>query len=288
MSIEALLTALLALFAAGQVYVIRQQRLLAELQVVHELREQWNAVEDEWIGMLVLGGHFYLDVPDEVSAKYPVLSHERIDEYRSLVHFHRRKKSWEAMSDSLDEDELALLSHGSVLRFPEAFHRQPLELLGTVCAYLLRGRLTIGTAYEVFGADLIRNSSSIRYVTDAAPSSTYFLRNYPGIRRRVLILLDLVWAEAVKRGDLDALEARKAAAAKAQARTGLRNRRRLRAEARRLGRALGRLPLEWHLTAAELGSPSGHVRRVVRRLQILIGGLRSYTGELYPGSTGER
>lgn len=283
MSVEGLLTGLLVLFAAGQVYVIRQQRLLAELQVVHELREQWQAIRHEWLGMLVLGGHLYLDITQEASTKYPVLADERIGNYRTVVHFNRRKGSWGEVQRALDEDELSLLSHGSDLNFPEEFHRQPLGLLATVCAYVIRGRLSVGTAYEVFGTDLTRNSSSIRYVTDVAPNSTYYLHYYPGIRRRVLILLDLMWAEAANRGDLDPSERNKAAKAKRDEKTGLRNRRRLRAEARRLRRQLRRpWGLEWHLTAAEAPAGWRQVRQVSLRLLLWLGGLRNYKGELYP------
>lgn len=282
MSIQGLLTALLVLFAAGQVYVIRQQRLLAELQVVHELREQWLAVRDEWLGMLVLGGHFYLDIPVDASSRYPVLADERIAQYRELVHFNRSKRSWAEIEEALDEDEVALLSHGSPLQFPEEFHRLPLGILATVCAYILRGRLTMGSAYEVFGADLTRNSSSVRYVTDVAPNSTYYLNYYPGVRRRVLVLLDLMWAEAATRGDLNHREATAAADTKDKWKTGLRNRRRLRAEARRLGRFMWSWQLEWHLTAAEVQPEASRLRRKWRRVSRWIGGLRPYRGELYP------
>lgn len=282
MSMQGLLTALLVLFAAGQVYVIRQQRLLAELQVVHELREQWLRVRDEWIGMLVLGGHFYLDIPPAVSSKYPVLEDDRISKYRELVHFNRDKRNWTEIQAALDEDEKRLLSHGGPLEFPEEFHRLPLGLLATVCAYILRSRLTVGSAYEVFGADLTRNSSSVRYVTDAAPSSTYYLHYYPGVRRRVLVLLDLMWAEAATRGDLNHLEAAKAADTKKKWKTGLRNRQRLRAEARRLSRFLPPWRLEWRLTAAEVRPDTGGLRRRWRRLLRWVGGLRTFRGSLYP------
>lgn len=282
MNLPILLTGLLVAFAAGQVVVIRQQRALAELQVVHELREQWQSVHKEWTGFLVLGGHFYLDIPEDVADAYPVLRHEDVDEYRRLVHFNRRCRSCDEIKSRVTQDEFALLSQRS-LEFPEEFHRLPLGLLATVCAYILRGRVSTGTAYEAFGSDLTRNGSSIRYVTDLAPNSTYYLGYYPGVRRRVLILVDLMWTEAAKRGDLQLLEHAKAADTKRKHRTGLRNRRRLREELRRLR---GGMPsfgrFEWHLTAAEVAPGLSRSSAFFRRLRAFLGGLRRGPADSYP------
>lgn len=282
MDLTMLLTGLLVAFAAGQVVAIRQQRALAELQVVHELREQWQSVYKEWTGLLVLGGHFYLDIPEDVADAYPLLLREDVDTYRKLVHFNRRSDSWDEIESKLPKEEFDIISQRT-LAFPEEFHRSPLGLLATVGSYVLRGRVSPGTAYEVFGSDLTRNSSSVRYVTDLAPNSTYYLGYYPGVRRRVLILLDLMWAEAAKRGDLKPLEHDKAAETKTKHKTGVRNRRRLRTEQRRLRRAMpsfGRL--EWHLTSAEVPSDVGRSRALLRRLRAFVGGVRRGPADPYP------
>jgi hypothetical protein len=72
-----------------------------------------------------------------------------------------------------------------------------------VAESVISGRVPVAVVYEVLGPDLLRNSGSVRFVLDVAPASTYYLGYYPGIRVRVLMLLDLVWAQAAVLGDLE-------------------------------------------------------------------------------------
>lgn len=278
-----------AIFAASQVLVARRQGHLIELQVLHELRDQWLALRAEWLGLLMIGGQFYVKPDAEAVSRHPILAEAAIREYVEAAHFDKmdRRMSRPEVEDQPSDDRVtrpkpplaaqsfqeelsggALSESISILnerqeallepmgnespQWPEAFYREPLGLLSVVCSYVLQGRLSARLAYDILGEDLIRNSASVRYAIDVSPQVTYYLRNHPGIRRRVLLLLDVLWAEAALRGDLSEREAATARATKAAYRSGVRNRRRLRREARRLGGLLRMAALDWLLTAAEV------------------------------------
>jgi hypothetical protein len=166
------------------------------------------------------------------------------------------------------------LSWPKALAWPAEMYRTPLELLALISSYVLQGRVGPRVVYDVLGAELIRNSASLRYAVDVSPIVTYYLGSYPGVRRRVLMLLDLMWAEAAARGDLAPLEAQTARSTKREFGSGDRNRRRLRREARRIGSGLVRTArLDWHLTAAEVDPDAARVARAGQRLRIWLLGL---------------
>jgi hypothetical protein len=279
-----------AVFAGSQVQMARRQSQHIELQVLHELRDLWARVRPEWLGLLAIGGQFYVR-PDAVAVeRYPLLGDPGLRIYIEAAHFDKmdRQISAPELADPCEGDEPfgggwpseftveqeAMLDPSGENRpvWPEAFYREPLGLLAAVCSYLLQGRLSARLAYDVLGEDIVRNSAAVRYAIDVSPEVTYYLHYHPGIRRRVLILLDVLWAEAAGRGDLNGEEAQTARATKRVYRSGVRNRCRLRREARRFGSLTAADVLDWRLTSAEIDPHASAVRRIVSRLRVWAAG----------------
>lgn len=294
--------------------MVRRQGQLIELQVLHELRDQWAAARPEWLGLLVIGGQFYVKPGNDAVTRYPLLAEPAVREYIEAAHFDKMDRRLSdpeiedgeesafvddlaslvaeppgpdvsPPSDLLEERYETLLEHMSGTRpeWPEAFYREPLGLLAVVCSYVLQGRLSARLAYDVLGEDLIRNSASVRYAIEVSPEVTYYLHNHPGIRRRVLLLLDVLWAEAAARGDLSEDEGRTARATKAVYRSGVRNRRRLRREARRFGNLWRMIVLDWRLTAAEVNSDAPALARLTTRIRVwFLGWYCTFTPAEFP------
>jgi hypothetical protein len=138
------------------------------------------------------------------------------------------------------------------LRRYELAAERIVDVLASIGLLVLRGELSAAGAYAVLGPAVIRNGGALRtLVTPPARNahdpdfevlwrvqgwSTY----RPGVVRRLNILIDILWAEAVRFGDLAPYELIAAADAKA-AGSGSANRARVKAEAR----LVGRWPLRW-------------------------------------------
>lgn len=94
-------------------------------------------------------------------------------------------------------------------------------LLSDICVQCLNGNLNISDIYSLFGSQLLRHGRPLRKLLDKKYHTTYGLhqlrdRNHvklqrevsdwlvyhDGIRRRCLILIDLLWAEAARLEDL--------------------------------------------------------------------------------------
>lgn len=120
-----------------------------------------------------------------------------------------------------------------------------------VCLKILQGQLNIQDIYPLFGSELLRHSSPLKkllenFHDDHFPVSKVhlsirseiqsWLLYHDGMRRRCLILLDLLWAEASRLEDLAPSDLISAANKKRI--TGEINRSRLFEEAKRINRPL--------------------------------------------------
>lgn len=119
-------------------------------------------------------------------------------------------------------------------------------IMNEVCVRILQGQLHVSEAYPVFGTLLLRQTNPMRVLLDSDNyngSSQWCSENHllirkelqdwliyhDGTRRRCLILLDLLWAEATRLGDLPPHDILCAATAKIA--TGKLNRQRVFTEA---------------------------------------------------------
>lgn len=118
--------------------------------------------------------------------------------------------------------------------------RAILRFFAEVCGLIMRGTIGPADAYEAFGAEVARNGGAIRELLDDKVHSWLIVQ--PGLKLRVLILIDLMWAEGARLGELETQPTPKQAAAwKRKTGTGKRNRKRAYRLARQVsGRRMAR------------------------------------------------
>ncbi|EMY60222.1 hypothetical protein [Leptospira terpstrae] len=120
-----------------------------------------------------------------------------------------------------------------------------------VCLKILQGQLNIQDIYPLFGTELLRHSLPLKRLLENTRDENFtvskkhmnirseiqaWLVYHEGIRRRSLIMLDLLWAEASRLEDLPPSDLISAADKKLE--TGRINRVRIFEEARRINRPL--------------------------------------------------
>lgn len=224
-----LATVLLVVVGAAQVIVLVMQRRQSRLNFVEFYRKRWIELREAWSITLFFGRD-----PDEY---YQVVDKSVVRKYQ--------------------ED-----SAKATLNAPTVWARESIQVtcstFSDVCLRILQGQLAVEDVYPVFGTELLRQSRPLRILLDTAvddgrhkwfgmhagptqvQENHYRVRKelqgwliyHDGIRRRCLILIDLLWAEAVRLGDLPPDDIKSAADAKEL--SGHLNRCRLSDECRRL------------------------------------------------------
>lgn len=239
-----------ALILASQLIVMQRQSDLLEVDALRSLREEWRRLRSAWIVTVAVGGSMYVDIDNGVLQDYP---------------------SATAIAERLNEVDLilrpAVFKNGPPSKELSQATRDTLEFLAWVSGLILRGRISPGTAYEALGATVVKNGANLRRLLDEPSRSSYYVSYYPGTRRRVLILLDLLWVESLRASDVDQHTAAKALVAKIEHGSGARNRRRARREAIQFAGWLRGVAIEWYLTEAEVDAVSRRFTRIARRLE---------------------
>ena len=221
-TITALSTTLLVIVGIAQIGILRAQRRQSQLALIEEYRRRWRDNIGAW-GIVVFIGR------DE-DEYYQVLGR---DEIESLV---QRERAANNTTPTVWARDAAVTIFGN---------------LSDLCVRILQGQLCVRDVYPLFGTELLRHSRPLRILLDKTyPSDAQFscpqhtrirkevqnwLIYHDGIRRRCLILIDLLWAEAARLEDLPPSDL--LTAAEAKIRTGRINRERLRNECKRLNRS---------------------------------------------------
>ncbi|MGQ0434900.1 MAG: hypothetical protein ACT452_21130 [Microthrixaceae bacterium] len=204
-----------------------------EVSLITSLSDRWGRAQGDWVrAMLIARGptdYYNVAAPLE-TAHYAKLLMD-LQEFAGVgledPQWHARHQALANRSREYEERAAATI-----------------ELLAGISLLVLRGRLSPSGAYAVVGPQLVRNGGSLRTLLPDAPQRAPYgeglawnLQNWatyrPGVVRRVLILLDLAWAEAARLGDLGPFELATAADVKASG-TGQRNRDRLFRQVRRV------------------------------------------------------
>lgn len=238
-------TSLLVLTGVVQAVVLVGQRRQQRLDWAEEYRHQWANLKDDWARVVYLGrrhgAYYQLAEPDTL---------KKLDVNTSQIN-NEGPTTW------------ALYSV-----------RQVCCTLSDVCLRLLQGQMHIRDVYPIFGTGFLRHGASLRALLDSSFSLMGYGRMGPteaelqhdrlryevqtwlvchdGIRRRCLILMDLLWAEAARLEDLPPMDLRIAADAKRK--TGHKNRKRLLEEVIRIDGCLSMiraLRLSYFLRNAE-------------------------------------
>ena len=189
--LTAIATVLLVLVGLVQIFVLFSQRKQTRIALTEQYRQLWSSLNTHWGNVVFVGrksGEYY-QVIDETS----------INKLIELTKKHR-----------LDTPTIwALESIQKVC-----------GTLGEISTRVLQGHLTVTEIYPIFGTQFLRQSRPLRqllepsyqnyYETDDSTNEHKLIRNeiqdwlvyHDGLRRRCLILIDLLWAEAARLEDL--------------------------------------------------------------------------------------
>lgn len=246
----AIVGALLAVISAIWQY---RADLRAEVGLIASLTDRWQSLTGSWRrALLVARGPWSYYAPAHPS---------EIQEYRNLLVGLCPAPS--------EHEEFLRLTHESSKWEQDA--QEVIAFLASLSLLILTGKIRPSAAYAVCGLDICRNGGSIRALVETdyrgvtevpPPRSTTMFSDDPttdpadnapavdvlrsvrswahyreGLTRRLLIALDIFWAEAARLGDLDPWQLMQAADVKQNWGTGTRNRKRLLAEIRRVGAA---------------------------------------------------
>lgn len=231
-TLTAFATVLLVVVGMAQVGVLVAQQRQGRLDLIEVYRKRWFGFRREWCVTVFLG--------------------RDIGEYYQVAD--------KAMLEQLSE-----LSSEAISSAPTLWALDSIRLvcgtLSDICLKILQGQLAIGDVYPVFGSDLLRHTRPLRTLLDNHPADkrervTFqkdhhqirqevqdWLVYHDGIRRRCLILIDLLWAEAARLEDLPPSDLRSAAESKKK--TGKLNKLRLRSESSRLNGLRGIFRTIW-------------------------------------------
>jgi hypothetical protein len=265
---------------ASQWHSARGAARNAEVDLLREMRADWLAIQTQWHKAILtaIGPDSYYS-PAKLSTRR---------EFRELV------EDMAAEPDTSDDrwHEWHQNTRDRSHEYEQA-ERDVLFFLATLASMVFKGRLSPDLAYTVVGMDVARRSRQVRTLLGvAAPNWTlepqepeekestgadpaqallremeeddpecpwvYWVDSLPGLTDRILGLLDVLWAEAARRYDLETHDLVAAALLKKQSGSGLANRLRVRRIAREHGSRVAGWKLERRLIEAEflrLGPP---------------------------------
>lgn len=230
-TLTALATGLLVIVGVAQVGVLVAQKRHSRLELIEMYRKRWHDANDGWSATIFLGR--------EAGEYYQVANPSTLE-------------------------QLTKATRDATLHAPTRWAldsvRAICTILSDVCLKVLQGQLEVGDAYPVFGSELLRHSRPLRILLDRTFETSSrtgafaqddavqdhklvrrevqdWLIYHDGTRRRCLILIDLLWAEAARLEDLPPSDLRSAADAKRQ--SGPKSRARLSREIRRLNGLFG-------------------------------------------------
>ncbi len=219
--LTAIATVLLVLVGLVQILVLFSQRKQTRIALTEQYRQLWNSLKKYWGNVVFIGR--------ENGEYYQVLDEASINALKA-----------ETTKQRLDTPTIwALESIQKVC-----------GTLGEISTRVLQGHLNVADIYPIFGTQFLRQSRPLRQLLEPEYQNSYqtyetteqhklirteiqdWLVYHDGLRRRCLILIDLLWAEAARLEDLPPDDMQSAADAKKH--TGGLNRKRVFEETIRL------------------------------------------------------
>lgn len=212
--IMSILTALLVMAGLLQLVFLKSQRRQNQLALIQDYRSRWFDISTYWAVVIYIGraDDEYYQVADDMLAI---------------------KLKRQVMKHSMSKPTIWALESINLV----------CTTLSDICIKVLQGHIDIQDVYPLFGSTLLRHSRPFRVLLDVNYTHDFYdsfqnqqhvaIRNeiqnwliyHDGVRRRCLILLDLLWAEATRLGDLSPDDIQQAA--KAKIKTGKVSRKRL-------------------------------------------------------------
>lgn len=224
-SFTAIATGLLAVIGIAQAMILFGQRRQQRLDWAEIYRKRWND-NSQHLAKVVYFGR-------EHGSFYQLADEETLKQCHALI-----------IESDPQKRNLSALSSVRIV----------FGILSDICQRIMQGQLKINEAYPIFGTEFLRHGAALRALLDYSPVGGMYGRMGPttlermhdqlrdelhtwlvchdGIRRRSLIMIDLLWAEAARLEDLPPEDIRTAADAKVF--TGKSRRKRLKDETIRL------------------------------------------------------
>lgn len=198
--LTAIATVLLVLVGLAQIFVLFSQKKQTRIALTEQYRQLWNSLTKHWGNIVFIGR--------ENGEYYQVLDEMSINTLKAETTRHR-----------LDTPTIwALESIQKVC-----------GTLGEISTRVLQGHLKVADIYPIFGTQFLRQSRPLRQLLDPEYQNSYqtagtteqhkliktevqdWLVYHDGLRRRCLILIDLLWAEAARLEDLPPYDLKSAA-----------------------------------------------------------------------------
>lgn len=202
-TITLLISIILAIAGIVQVFALYTQNSQTRLQLINDYTKRWRECQENWRQVVFIGRD-----PEEY---YNIVNEQTLDLLVEAIQKNR-------------------------LDFPTIWARESTQivcgLMSEVCLRILHGQLYVSDAYPIFGTELLRQSKPFRKLLESEYKTFKTLEPFDikhqnirkevqdwlvyhdGIRRRCLIIMDLLWAEAARLEDLPPSDMRSAADAK--------------------------------------------------------------------------
>lgn len=212
--LTAIATVLLVLVGLVQIFVLYLQKKQARIALTEQYRQLWHSLKKYWGNVIFIGR--------ENGEYYQVLDDVAINNLKIEIEKHRLGTPTIWALDSI---------------------QKVCSVLGEISTRILQGHLNIADIYPIFGTQFLRQSRPLRQLLEPEYQNSYqtnetseqhkytrtevqdWIVYHDGLRRRCLILIDLLWAEAVRLEDLPPYDTQSAALAKDK--TGSLNRKRI-------------------------------------------------------------
>lgn len=196
-------TVLLVIAGFVQVRILSTQNRQSQLVLIGEYRRRWNDYAEHWARLIFIGredGEYY-----------------QVGEKQLLTEFVQERENYRSDCPSIKAINSTRLICNT---------------LSDVTLKLLQGQMNIRDVYPIFGTEVLRHSRALRVMLDVYYPNCFidphsdethlsvrrevqdWLIYHDGVRRRCLILIDLIWAEATRMNDLPPSDIKSAADAK--------------------------------------------------------------------------
>lgn len=219
--LTAIATLLLVLVGFVQIYILFSQKEQIRITQTEQYRQLWENLKKHWGNIIFISrsDNEYYQVLDESSVKN---IKKKIDKYRN--------------------DSPTIWALESVQKVS--------GILSEVSTRILQGHLNIEDVYPIFGTQFLRQSRPLRQILEPSYIPLHLIDEdcenhklirqeiqdwlvyHDGTRRRCLIIIDLLWAEAARLEDLPPSDMQSAASSKIN--TGKLNKKRVFKETIRL------------------------------------------------------
>lgn len=201
--LTAIATVLLVFVGVAQVIILAAQKKQTRIALTEQYRQLWNSLKKHW-GIVVFIGR-------EDGEYYQFLDEASINNLKDETQKHR-------------------------LDIPTVWALESIQkvcgALGEVSTRVLQQHLKVTDVYPIFGTEFLRHSRPLRQLLEPEYQTSYYtdetterhklirteiqdwLIYHDGLRRRCLIIIDLLWAEATRLEDLPPCDMKSAADAK--------------------------------------------------------------------------